>query len=563
MNYRFYMSPGKRIQYVLCLLLMAGFQLSGYSQKIDSIKKILEDLPQAEHPAKLSEILYDIAKAGHRAEAIEIGKISLATALELDDPKLHAKALTDLGNAYTLLEEPGEALEKYKQALNLQRSHGTPAEIINSVEKSVSACIKLERYEEALEYYEITKQITEERRDSSKNAEVIIDMGAMLEKLKRYPEAHSLYYKALDISKRIADSVAMPDALNGIASIYWVEGRFDRALDYYRRSLNINERLKKPTSEAIINNNIGKVYLAMDSITLAQDYFDRALQIYDDLNNVAGQAETWRNLGDSYIKAGEYNHALTHYAHSLRHEAVSKDSSAKTLYNMGNAYYANGEYENAIEMLEAGLLISARTQDTIRRSILQLLSHAHDSSNNFSEAIEYYRQLLVLNDSLSEAQKNQEISRVELMYQNRAKQDELDIEKKRADLLEAQDNQTTILLYASLIVLALIVILLIVLYRQTRIKQRSNDQLASQNKVIHMQNRQLHKINQNLEEAKQAAEFCFCCQIQLSGDMSHEIRTPMNGIIGMTSLLMDTTLNPQQKDYVKTISTSSNNLLSI
>ncbi|NJD51683.1 MAG: tetratricopeptide repeat protein [Candidatus Methanoperedens sp.] len=264
-----------------------------------------------------------------------------------------------LGMIHYLRGEYDEALEKYKQSLEIDEKLGDQQGIAANLNNIAVILANKCEYDEALETYKQLMEIIEKFGDHEGLALALNNIALIHQTKGEYNEALEKYNQSMEIDKKLGDQRGIAQTLHNIAVIHQKKGEYDEALEKYRQSMEINKKLGNQRGIAQTLHNIATIHKIKGEYDEALEEYKQSMEIDKKLGDQRGIAQTLHMIAMIHQDKGEYNEAFEKYNQST--EVYKKIGDlhglAYTFAQMGLLYSQMGKKEEAIESTQKALEI--------------------------------------------------------------------------------------------------------------------------------------------------------------------------------------------------------------
>ena len=186
---------------------------------------------------------------------------------------LHANTLRGLGNIYFIQFKQEEALEFYKEALQIYQELDNTDLLIALYDNMAGAYLELEQNDEAKQYYLKALNMNLELGREFEAAKVYINLGILYNHIGQRDSATYFAGEALRIAEENNAMIMKTYAVRTLGAVAYQEERFDDAINFYQQSLEIANDLDIIYEQKDSHLNISKVYAAMGDYENAYEHY--------------------------------------------------------------------------------------------------------------------------------------------------------------------------------------------------------------------------------------------------------------------------------------------------
>jgi tetratricopeptide (TPR) repeat protein len=525
--------------YTIILSLLSLFWQSinaqGREKELDSLITRAEQLPETIEKAQVLSRIHERMMFTDPDKARDYAQQAFDLSEKLDYKKGIANGYLQFGNYFSNRTENDSAtyfyelsLEKFKEIKSIRgqifANHSLAG--IEREKGNYDRAIEITHRNIAL-YNDQNRNETDLKEFNLIGAEYEV-LGSVYMDKGNYTLALNETLNALRFFEEVGDKVRKGDALLQLGQIEYKLGNFNASLAYEEEAFAIYRDEDDKVYQSYAANHAGLAAEALGDMQKAEEYQRAAMTLAQEMGVKSVLSTALRDLGRIHAKKGLLNDARTFLEESYK---VSESTGiqldiASSLKELAQVDYQSNEFSEAlnkmdrvIEMTESIGAISILGQSYRERSQI------HESLGKYTNAIADLRTYQIINDSIFNSRKSQQIEELKTIYETEKKEAEIALKEEEINTLNAQAkvNRLTKGLYAGGMASALALSGLLVFgYRQKMKKNKiarekqeeiykqeiahKKKELASQTLHLVQKNTFIQELMDNLENIKNSPE---------------------------------------------------------
>ena len=338
---------------------------------------------------------------------------------------------------------------------------------------------KLSRFEESLNYYKQSVQISSELSDTLKIANSYKRLGISYKHLGIYPKAIEAYNQSNIYYILIKDTVGQGSTKINLGNIYKNIGQNERAKQKYHEAIVIFKPLNNLNSLGDCYNNIGNVFKNENNYDSARYYMHRTLEIRRQTNNQEKLSFVYNNIANLQIKMKNYDLAKIYADSAFAIKSERKDyyGIATELELFARIHYFKKEWNLAALKAEKALeLAKPYHMLEFDKEVLRILGSANYKNGDYKKSAMYFTQYMEADETLIDLNNSDQLEfqlmNFELVSDSIQKEQLIlkkelqEAENKNEELVNSVASRTYFLIIACLILLIFIIAYIYLLNRR-------------------------------------------------------------------------------------------------
>ncbi|MEJ7828703.1 MAG: adenylate/guanylate cyclase domain-containing protein [Segetibacter sp.] len=333
------------------------------------------------------------------------------------------------------------------------------------------------KYVETLGYWNQSLEIFEDSKDDIGISNMLNNIGAIY--FNQGADAKALEYilRSLQVAERIGDTLRMVSALINVGNTYHNK-KDPVALNYLLRVIPLVERNKNTEAYIVVTGNIGEIYFDNNDNAKAFEYFNKSIKA---AGNTSSAAFSYNGIGKIKLKEGKFSEALQNHnkALVLAKKFEDKLQEVRGLRGIADAYFKTDNTPLAIQYYNKARVV-AENMDDLKVELKDLyheMALAYSKGKNYSSAFLYQSYYADIKDSLYNIESKKKLNQLQFDFELSKKEVEINLQEASIK----SERQVRLGLTVGLI---LILIIAFVIYRNYRIKAKSNRILDKQKDQI-------------------------------------------------------------------------------